>query len=98
MCRSLLMNRLASLTCKGSDVPTQQTHMPAAASAGVWGVLRNANVALMLLVFVLHVWIGSEQALRIALAAQLLVFLARWAVKHASRCEWPDACSVNGHA
>jgi hypothetical protein len=57
---------------KGND-----NDMPATSSARVWVVLRNANVALMLLVFVLHVWGGNEQVLRIALAGQMLVFLAR---------------------
>ncbi len=45
--------------------------------ANVWAKLRFTNSLLMLVVFALHAWRGSEQALRLALAAQMLVFLAR---------------------
>jgi hypothetical protein len=67
---------VASFKGKGQKEASKQL-MPATGSAGVWVVLRSAGVVLMLLVFVLHIWGGSEQALRVALASQLVVFLAR---------------------
>jgi hypothetical protein len=74
----MIWDSLSTWSGKGG-IEIKPPQLAATGSAGIWVLLRNVNALLMLLVFVLHVMSINEQALRVALAVQLVVLLARWA-------------------